>query len=666
LGSCWMRQDSIDLLKDIDATESIRSQLLQNIKSDNEIEIILKAADDNLKSATTKLDELKRISQSSTPENKGDFDAKIKEIEGYYNNANTKYQEAIGSTLTDKLAVRGYYGEGEVNFGIADMKIFGETFVKSLDNKQKKEEKKTEVKTETTTTETSATTGAVCYNKINDNTWSCSLGRDQSIDLYDNGNYYYLGIKYTGKGAFWPFNDNYYSEIKYKGEVQDCRKNDIRSSLELSDDGKFHECDYFNDLSIKFVREISDDEIQVEIKYGKELETTTKTNTMVIGIDPGHGGSDPGAVYNGVSEKDINLAVANKLKKELENIGYRVVMTRDSDVTIGTIDNGQGKRADDMNSKNPDILISLHTNSVENPDNGCPSGTETYLFCLDDQNKLDNGLVDTTGVFVQGSENKCVVKNPYTFDYSLELAKCIQPAVAGSLNIDDKGIKGMDGTLLQKSNMPAILVEMGFICNREDVDKLTDVNLQDKLVKNIAEKISNCYFESMPSDTSLYDTLGWIGMFNVDDQTVDGDINGISPGRSITYKFGDMEVRVTLVQVIDNYGLDNKPLFEISMKNKVGDQYYDIDCKELGGKNAELTEGSPQASCDIEKNDPNNGLYHDEFLLTLRNVDEQKKEFDVVIKPLFNYETFSTSGNDVSNTQSTEDATSMPLSTIKV
>src|SRR5699024_1948152 len=77
-------------------------------------------------------------------------------------------------------------------------------------------------------------------------------------------------------------------------------------------------------------------------------------------VDPGHGGSDPGASFNGLKEKELNLDTSLILKKELEMRGYTVLMARETDVFIGL-----GDRPQEANKKSADIFVSVHYNRSE-------------------------------------------------------------------------------------------------------------------------------------------------------------------------------------------------------------------------------------------------------------------------------------------------------------
>lgn len=173
-----------------------------------------------------------------------------------------------------------------------------------------------------------------------------------------------------------------------------------------------------------------------------------------IVIDPGHGGSDPGAVYQGVYEKDLNLDIALRLKKILEDNGARVLMTRESDVYVNLY-----ARAGMANEIKADIFISIHNNSSPNP---ATSGVQTLYFPTPEKKKL---------------------------------AELIQKSMVQSLNIPDLGIIERTGiVVIRETVMPSCLVEVAFMSNPKDLSLLLDENFRQKAAEGVFKGILN-YFE---------------------------------------------------------------------------------------------------------------------------------------------------------------------------
>lgn len=177
----------------------------------------------------------------------------------------------------------------------------------------------------------------------------------------------------------------------------------------------------------------------------------------VIYIDPGHGGIDPGATYKDIYEKDINLSIALKLKKELENNGAIVYLTRYDDIDLSISTNNHKKsdlnnRVRAINNSNADLFISIHLNSYGTSWHG------VQIF-YDDNNSTNEILA----------------------------------------SIMDKNIKNLNGNrtykkknnlyLLKNIKIPGILVEVGFLSNENERYLLTNSKYQEKVSKSLCNGI---------------------------------------------------------------------------------------------------------------------------------------------------------------------------------
>ena len=177
-----------------------------------------------------------------------------------------------------------------------------------------------------------------------------------------------------------------------------------------------------------------------------------------IVIDAGHGGEDGGAGANGVLEKDVNLAIALRLRDMLTAGGYSVVMTRDSDVSIydSSASTTREKKVSDLNnrvkiinSSSDNILVSIHQNKFE-------------------QSKY-------SGAQISYSQN-----DPESF----RLAEEIRRSVTGMLQPENKReLKPAEKSIfiLTKAEVPAVIVECGFLSNEEEAAKLSDEEYQKQM-----------------------------------------------------------------------------------------------------------------------------------------------------------------------------------------
>lgn len=172
-------------------------------------------------------------------------------------------------------------------------------------------------------------------------------------------------------------------------------------------------------------------------------------------IDAGHGGDRAGAVYEGIQEKDVNLAVALKVEALLREMGINVLMTRTEDAYIGLYE-----RAEFANSADADLFVSIHSNAYTNPD---VYGALTYYH---PSSSHDRGL-----------------------------AKIMQAALCASTGALDRGVAADNFVVLRETNMCALLVEMGFMTNHDELMRLCDPAYQDKLAQGIANGILLCLQE---------------------------------------------------------------------------------------------------------------------------------------------------------------------------
>jgi N-acetylmuramoyl-L-alanine amidase len=170
---------------------------------------------------------------------------------------------------------------------------------------------------------------------------------------------------------------------------------------------------------------------------------------LVVLIDPGHGGKDPGAVgIGGIREKNIILPIGKRVAEILQQNGVQVVMTRDSDYFVSLP--GRVSMAERVNA---DVFVSIHANSAGagRPD---VSGLETYYY-----------------------------------DSGLSLARIVHNSILQSLSVRDRGVRRARFYVLRKSSMPSILVETGYLTGRQDIAKLRTSAYQNQMAEAIARGI---------------------------------------------------------------------------------------------------------------------------------------------------------------------------------
>jgi len=212
----------------------------------------------------------------------------------------------------------------------------------------------------------------------------------------------------------------------------------------------------------------------------------------VVVIDAGHGGNDPGAIgISGVKEKDITLALALKLGALIEkNTNIKVVYTRKTDVAVEL-----RKRSQIANNNHADYFISIHCNSVEK--NSIVSGAETFVMGLSKSesnlaiSQKENAAIlneqdheDNYGGFDPTSPEAYIIFSRFQNIYreqSIKLAAAIQLELTTLCKRQDRGVKEAVFLVLWHSAMPNVLVEAGFLSNREEETYLASEKGQAEL-----------------------------------------------------------------------------------------------------------------------------------------------------------------------------------------
>ena len=182
------------------------------------------------------------------------------------------------------------------------------------------------------------------------------------------------------------------------------------------------------------------------------VTTKVPKGTRKVVIDAGHGGSDYGAIRNGINEKDITLDVAKRVEALLKKEGYAVKMTRTSDVYVSL----QG-RCDISNAYDPDIFVSIHVNSSVRPE---ITGIETH----------------------------------YYHQESMSLAQTLHSSLASNINSKNRGLFKSKFYVINHTTAPSILMEIGFISNDGERAQLVSEKRKQDTAKAIAEGVKN-YFK---------------------------------------------------------------------------------------------------------------------------------------------------------------------------
>ncbi len=226
---------------------------------------------------------------------------------------------------------------------------------------------------------------------------------------------------------------------------------------------------------------------------------------ITIAIDAGHGGEDPGARgANGSREKDITLAIAKKLKQQIDaEPNMRGMLTRDADFFIPL--HGRVVKARNMQA---DLFVSIHADAFIRPEargssvfalseKGATSASARYLAKKENESDLIGGVsLDTRDINL--AKTLLDLSQTQTINDSLKLGKLVLGKI-GEINTLHKGSVEQAGFAVLKSpDIPSILVETAFISNPEEERKLNDDAYRDKLAASILTGIKK-YFASNPA-----------------------------------------------------------------------------------------------------------------------------------------------------------------------
>ena len=204
----------------------------------------------------------------------------------------------------------------------------------------------------------------------------------------------------------------------------------------------------------------------------KPNRTPAKERETLVVIDAGHGGKDPGAVGKDeegneildedgeavIKEKDINLAVAKMVYNNLKNKGISVMMTRKTDKFLEL-----NEIAEIANEAEATLFVSIHSNSVD----GVPTANGTEVLYFDNEDKEEYGISTKT------------------------IAKTLLEYMLDVVDMHDRGVRERPGlAVLKWTEMPAVLVELGFVTNAEDQEKLIAPDWQADAAWGISQGIA--------------------------------------------------------------------------------------------------------------------------------------------------------------------------------
>ena len=223
------------------------------------------------------------------------------------------------------------------------------------------------------------------------------------------------------------------------------------------------------------------------------------TKGKLIVIDPGHGGSDSGAVGNGLKEKNVVLATSKKLGALLQKRGYRVLYTRSTDVFINL-----RSRTIFAGKKNADMFISIHANAAPNASSALKmSGVETFFLsparsersknaaALENKGDLEDMNTFSKQTFLNFLNREKIISSN---KLAIDIQSYMLSSVKKSFSSRDGGVREAPFWVLVGATMPAVLVEMGYITHPQEGKNLGKSAYQDRIAQGIANGV-DAYFQ---------------------------------------------------------------------------------------------------------------------------------------------------------------------------
>jgi N-acetylmuramoyl-L-alanine amidase len=221
--------------------------------------------------------------------------------------------------------------------------------------------------------------------------------------------------------------------------------------------------------------------------------TSARPQRWHVVIDPGHGGKDPGAIGpSGVMEKEVVLDISKRLQALMQQEGqWQVTMTRDTDLFIPL-----KERTSMANAKGADLFVSIHANAAERPD---LHGIETYfLDFATDERAMQTAARENATSLHEVSDLQVILRDLLTTskrNESVLLAGSVQHALVeapgGGKNGRDLGVKHAPFLVLIGAEMPAILIEIGFISNPTEERKIADPKQRDRMARAMLSGIKD-------------------------------------------------------------------------------------------------------------------------------------------------------------------------------
>lgn len=244
-----------------------------------------------------------------------------------------------------------------------------------------------------------------------------------------------------------------------------------------------------------------------------------KRESWLVVIDPGHGGKDPGTIgVAGTKEKDVTLAISRLLAKRLRaEPGIDVVLTRDRDTLIAFADRTSAAQLHGMKAT-PDLFISIHGNSMPKKPSST-RGFETYFLSIAKTEQARRVAMRENEALKFENDSPIEELDPLQFmltdlhstanlQESRILAAAVNHSMASAVGGQDRGVKQGPFFVLVNAGMPAVLVEVGYLSNKQEEKLLRSSSYQAKISDALADAVVSYLAEYGRRIWSSYNSSG--------------------------------------------------------------------------------------------------------------------------------------------------------------
>jgi len=259
------------------------------------------------------------------------------------------------------------------------------------------------------------------------------------------------------------------------------------------------------------------DRLVIDLQHSDSLQTVKRASEsyspgrdIVVAIDPGHGGHDPGAIGKGrTKEKDVALAMSKKLASRINaERGMKAVLIRDADIYVD-----HRRRMEIAHRSNADLFISIHADAVgDRRANGATVYALSLKGASDEEARLlaerENASVRVGGVSLDDKDKVLAsvlldLSQNAALSASLEVGSKVLGELASIVRVRRRTVQQAGLLVLKSPDIPSILVETAYISNPSEEKKLRDPNHQAKLANAIFGGIRHYFYTNPPPDTQI-------------------------------------------------------------------------------------------------------------------------------------------------------------------